>query len=56
MCLRIKPGELLIERSGLDGYKCEYEYDACDHGSIARCGQVETRFERDTIGRMTAKR
>ncbi|MGT0250093.1 RHS repeat-associated core domain-containing protein [Burkholderia pyrrocinia] len=47
--------DLLVEEVGLDGHKRGYEYDACGHGTIVRGGQLETRFERDAIGRLTAK-
>ncbi|WP_244105238.1 RHS repeat-associated core domain-containing protein [Burkholderia ambifaria] len=47
--------DLLVAQIGLDGHKRTYEYDACGQGTIVRDGQIETRYERDAIGRLTAK-
>ncbi|MDN7620244.1 MULTISPECIES: RHS repeat-associated core domain-containing protein [Burkholderia] len=47
--------DLVSAQIGLDGHKRTYEYDVCGQGTIVRDGQLETRYERDAVGRLTAK-
>ncbi|MCA8054017.1 RHS repeat-associated core domain-containing protein [Burkholderia cepacia] len=47
--------DLVSAQIGLDGHKRTYEYDVCGQGTIVRDGRIETRYERDAIGRLTAK-
>ncbi|MBN3787292.1 type IV secretion protein Rhs [Burkholderia sp. Ac-20353] len=47
--------DLLAEEIGLDGKRRTYAYDARGQGVSVRDGQLETRYERDPLGRLTAK-
>ncbi len=47
--------DLVAAQIGLDGHKRTYEYDVCGQGTIVRDGKIETRYESDAIGRLTAK-
>uniref|UniRef100_UPI002ABD88DF DUF6531 domain-containing protein n=1 Tax=Paraburkholderia sp. J67 TaxID=2805435 RepID=UPI002ABD88DF len=45
----------LIEEIRLDGSRREYAYDACGFGIALQEGRLCTRYERDALGRLTAK-
>jgi RHS repeat-associated protein len=47
--------DLLVEEVGLDGHRRAYRYDVRGQGIALRDGQQETRYERDPLGRLTAK-
>ena len=47
--------DLVSVQIGLDGHKRTYEYDVCGQGMIVCDGHIETRYERDAIGQLTAK-
>ncbi|WP_232447172.1 RHS repeat-associated core domain-containing protein [Burkholderia ubonensis] len=47
--------DLLAEEIGLDGSRRTYAYDACGQGVAVREGTLETRYERNAIGQLSAK-
>nr|WP_254614970.1 RHS repeat-associated core domain-containing protein [Burkholderia pyrrocinia] len=47
--------DLLVEEAGLDGNVRAYVYDACGLGIALREGILQTTYERDALGRLTAK-